>query len=302
MIMKTMLLLAFLGCGMTLLSEELAVGDRVNGDESLLYLEELGKSDPVTVDSGYVFIDTEFLRPPYIIQRIGQAVTINGRIVNCVYREPINEPEPVVEEPMPEKPEDPELPQGVDDSNNIMLEPLSIYLHKKQKYLLATYPKEEADALMIKSIENLPCVKEVKTSEFSRDTLKIAHKKDVRPGFFQLTPGKAPSFRKIDKDSLKMAGEVNLMRLSRYWENKTNVLFFGSCMVKQLSIATYLRMTSDSLMTIVQAVSGIEKVSDRIERTKELHDIKLLKDEEKVLFFEAISSPSFLEYLKEAGK
>ncbi len=39
----------------------------------------------MAISNGYLFIDFKYIPPPYVLERVGQAVTVNKIIVNCLY-------------------------------------------------------------------------------------------------------------------------------------------------------------------------------------------------------------------------
>ncbi len=57
-------------------------GSIVTGDEPELYVNRFGKSDPIVVSNGYLFVEFTYMPPPYCIQRLGQAIVVNGIMVN----------------------------------------------------------------------------------------------------------------------------------------------------------------------------------------------------------------------------
>ena len=68
---------------------EVDYGSLVKGDEPELYVDKYGKGDPVVVSNGYIFLDYKYMSGPYVVQRVGQAVTVNGVVVNCLYKQEI---------------------------------------------------------------------------------------------------------------------------------------------------------------------------------------------------------------------
>ena len=65
---------------------EFDYGSRVTGDEPGLYVDRYGKGEPAVVSNGYLFVDFEYIPVPYHIQRVGQAVVVNGMVVNYLFR------------------------------------------------------------------------------------------------------------------------------------------------------------------------------------------------------------------------
>ena len=70
---------------------EVDYGSQIKGDETVLHVEKYGRGDPVVVSNGYLFVDFTYVPAPYAVQRIGQAVVVNGLIVNCLYKKEIPE-------------------------------------------------------------------------------------------------------------------------------------------------------------------------------------------------------------------
>jgi len=68
---------------------ELRSGDKIVGTEEILYLGILGKDTETTVTNGYLFVNGAYWDAPYKIQRIGQTVTVNGRLVEDMYHGPV---------------------------------------------------------------------------------------------------------------------------------------------------------------------------------------------------------------------
>ncbi|MEI9478894.1 MAG: hypothetical protein WCO26_20310 [Deltaproteobacteria bacterium] len=60
-------------------------GDVITGTEPELLVDKCGKGDPVVVSNGYLFVECRYVPAPYTIQRVGQAVVVNGMVANCLY-------------------------------------------------------------------------------------------------------------------------------------------------------------------------------------------------------------------------
>ena len=65
---------------------EFDYGSRVTGDEPGLYVDRYGKGEPTVVSNGYLFVEFDYMPPPYHIRRVGQAVVVNGKIMNYLFR------------------------------------------------------------------------------------------------------------------------------------------------------------------------------------------------------------------------
>ena len=83
---KRMLLCAVIGVSSCVLHAEIDYGSRVNGDEPRLYVDRYGMGEPMVVNNGYLFVEFDYIPPPYHIQRTGQGVVANGILVNCLFR------------------------------------------------------------------------------------------------------------------------------------------------------------------------------------------------------------------------
>lgn len=66
-------------------------GSIIQGDEAILHVERFGRGVPVVISNGYLFIDFKYIPSPYAIERVGQAVTVNNIIINCLYTNDIPE-------------------------------------------------------------------------------------------------------------------------------------------------------------------------------------------------------------------
>lgn len=72
-------------------SAEVDYGSLIQGDEPVFHIEKYGRGEVMVASNGYLFVDFKYLPAPYIIQRIGQAVVVNGIVVNCLYKREIPE-------------------------------------------------------------------------------------------------------------------------------------------------------------------------------------------------------------------
>jgi hypothetical protein len=61
------------------------IGSVIKGNEEILHVGRFGRGTPVVISNGYLFIDFKYIPIPYVIERVGQAVTVNNIIVNCLY-------------------------------------------------------------------------------------------------------------------------------------------------------------------------------------------------------------------------
>jgi hypothetical protein len=85
MILKKLAVMLIAAIAINLSGKELKVGDTVRGNEPYLYVKYLGIDEldrAPELKTGYLFLAGEFIPPPYKFKRIGQAITVNGRLLN----------------------------------------------------------------------------------------------------------------------------------------------------------------------------------------------------------------------------
>ena len=83
---KRMVLCAAVCVSSCALRAEIDYGSRVEGNEPRLYVDKYGIGEPMVVNNGYLFVEFDYIPPPYHIQRVGQGVVANGILVNCLFR------------------------------------------------------------------------------------------------------------------------------------------------------------------------------------------------------------------------
>ena len=83
---KRMILAVAVCMSACVLRAEIDYGSRITGNESKLYVDRYGMDEPVVVSNGYLFVESEYIPAPYHVQRVGQAIAVNGTLVSCLFR------------------------------------------------------------------------------------------------------------------------------------------------------------------------------------------------------------------------
>ena len=176
---------AFLCC-LSLVSagaEGLTFGSRPKGDEPELLVEFLGTNAPVVVESGWVFIDYEYVPGPYRLQRIGQGILVNGILVNKMYPGSLPWTNKTVKAEA-KRIEKPVLPDNISEKDVHYRGAALEYLQKKRNYLYSKYDYEVAKSKMIDVINSMPFTE--KTELVVPDFLLVYHKSGEKNVAFYL--------------------------------------------------------------------------------------------------------------------
>lgn len=113
---------------------------------------ETGKS----INSGFVFIDGKYIKPPYLFKKVENAVYLNGRQFSTTYKEPV----PLIKTDNPGFPEITKETTWDEYSNLINPKTGNTFIHDKLYYLNYTYSKPKiAQAKFEKYVRSLPNVK-----------------------------------------------------------------------------------------------------------------------------------------------
>lgn len=144
-------------------------GDDILDEKQNHLINELGIAQGVIVTQGYLFVEGEYISPPYLIKRIGQYATINKKIINRRFLDDKSATNIQKQLQAPkESINDPEMPISITPDSCITDTALVGYLSKKKKYFYANYSEEIAMTKMVEVLRSLPCVSSVKA-----DTRKL---------------------------------------------------------------------------------------------------------------------------------
>jgi len=156
-------------CGLfavLLLNAYLSAGSSVGQEPDL----SLGTRTWPAVSNGLVFVEGEFLPPPYVVSRIGNGIYINGRHIES--------PLPWHTQNMQEaRPDvfltDPVVPETITEKTTQYDKDFIRYIHEKRRYLFHEYGQEEGMNLMVDAYKSLPCIVSATRDAESPNTISV---------------------------------------------------------------------------------------------------------------------------------
>jgi len=131
---------------------------------------ELGQREWPAASNGLVFVEGEFLPPPYVVSRIGSGIYINGRHIES--------PLPWHTQNMQEaRPDvfltDPVVPETITEKTTQYDKDFIRYIHEKRRYLFHEYGQEEGMNLMVDAYKSLPCIVSATRDAESPNTISV---------------------------------------------------------------------------------------------------------------------------------
>ncbi len=176
--------------------------------ESLLRVGEFGTTVGTPIDSGFVFVDGQYLDAPYRVTRRGLGLFINEKLIEPPMRWPWPQTQPAG------SPTDPKLPVTITKETSqwdlLVLE----YLSAKRAYVWARYSQNEVPRQMAEVYKGLPCV-DTAELDAKRPEVLVVTWSDGSVERIRLRPfGRRPI--KHDKKSVLARLEGNRTR----WENR----------------------------------------------------------------------------------
>lgn len=110
------------------------------------------------VSNGLVFVEGEFLPPPYVVSRVRNEIRINGKYTDAP------SPWPKKKEPDSVKPTpplvDPEIPHELNEKATMYDEVYIRYIYEKRRYLFEKHGQEKGIDMMVDVYKSLPCIKD----------------------------------------------------------------------------------------------------------------------------------------------
>jgi len=110
------------------------------------------------VSNGLVFVEGEFLPPPYVVSRVRNAIYINGRYIEASAPWP-SEKKADVLSPIP-TPDDPTMPSEITKATTQYDPAFYNYLNAKRDFLVSKYGKQKAIKMLPDIYKKLPCIKD----------------------------------------------------------------------------------------------------------------------------------------------
>ena len=142
------------------------------------------------VSNGLVFVEGEFVPPPYVVSRVRNAIYINGQHVGTPGGWPtVNKQDVAMPTPTPENPTIPsEITQKTTMYDDIYIR----YIYKKRRYLFATYGQEKGIDMMVDVYKSLFCIQDAKRAIDSNSIIVTWMSGDL-DRVCQVPPRRAPN-------------------------------------------------------------------------------------------------------------
>ncbi len=109
------------------------------------------------VSNGLVFVEGEFLPPPYIVSRVRNEIHINGKFMDAPSPWPKNKDinptkatPPIV---------DPNIPHNLNEQTTMYDDVYIRYIYEKRRYLFNKHGQDKGIDMMVGVYTNLPCIK-----------------------------------------------------------------------------------------------------------------------------------------------
>jgi|GEM_PF-3972491 len=131
----------------------------------------LGERSWLPVTNGLVFIDGEYIAPPYIISRVESSVYLNGRYLESPVPWP---PKKAYNMPVPEN--DPVMPSSITENTTKYDKEYIQYISEKRAYLFSKYGQEKGIDMMVKVYRGLPIVLDAEREPDSPWTIHVKWK------------------------------------------------------------------------------------------------------------------------------
>lgn len=111
-----------------------------------------------TVSNGLVFIEGEFLPPPYVVSRVKNAIYINGRHIESPAPWPSEKQ--IMDKPSAPPPKDLPVPSEITEQTSKYDSAFIKYIYEKRRFLFEVYGKEKGMGMMVEAYKSLPCIKD----------------------------------------------------------------------------------------------------------------------------------------------
>lgn len=126
------------------------------------------------VSNGLVFVEGEFLSPPYIVSRVRNAIYINGRHIDSPGLWPCESKKENLQGSSPLR--NPNIPMEISEKTTMYDDIFIRYIYEKRQYLFATYGQEKGIDMMVGVYSNLPCVKNASRDTERNSTINVTWK------------------------------------------------------------------------------------------------------------------------------
>lgn len=136
----------------------------------LLRIDEFGAHTEPTVNNGFLFIDGKYIGTPYMIERRGLGIFVNGKMIKKPVDFSFDPPSGDI---------DPTMPQAITSETSIYDDIITTYFSKKCAYIRKHYSKEEEKAVLENFFQNLPFVTETNISEESPYIINVTTTENI---------------------------------------------------------------------------------------------------------------------------
>lgn len=106
------------------------------------------------IETGLVFIDGEYISPPYVISRREGEIFLNGRHMDWVTQWPPTKEKP----PVPPPKEDPVMPVSITEKTTEYDKDYVQFVSDKRHYLFSNFGQDKGVDMMVDVYKGLPCV------------------------------------------------------------------------------------------------------------------------------------------------
>lgn len=124
--------------------------------DKLLYVDECGTGEEIMVDQGFVFLNGEYVEAPYVLQRKGLGLFLNGRMVVAP---------PDRSRQVPAGDTDPKLPEDINSETSFFDEVAINYLTNKHVYLHRHFNPNKESEMIEQCIVELPFVTQTRKDQ-----------------------------------------------------------------------------------------------------------------------------------------
>jgi len=214
----------------------------------------LGLREWPPITNGLVFIDGEYLLPPYTVTRNEANIYINGRRVETVIKWP---PHKRPTSPVPEK--DIAMPSSINDKTTQYDYSFINYVNYKKEYLFAKYGQKMGIEKMVEVYRSLPCVKDAQFNSDNPNCITVVWNTGEICNINQMTPQRQEDDLTVEQ-AKHMVDKVATIYVRGL--DDSNYFIFGNATMRGTmdSYQRVLRPLSEALRTSVDEKAFITAI------------------------------------------
>ena len=153
------------------------------------------------VSNGLVFIEGEFIPPPYVVSRLRNTIFINGRYMDASSQWPASKLVDVI--PPAPSPMDSTMPLEITEKTSKYDDVFIKYISEKRRYLFENCGEEKGMAMMVDVYKSMPCVKAAERDTNDPTTIIVTWKEG-----YVTHVGQVPRKRPQDKTTPEQAAKI----------------------------------------------------------------------------------------------